>query len=82
MNIIITYDGVVDKELDKVEDDQDGDESIEMNIKAEAPLNVLISEIWFQQELVRHKPETCGNHQTNLDNDISLNSCWLIILPQ
>jgi len=59
------YDGVVDKELDKVEDDQDGDESIEMNIKAEAPLNVLISEIGFQQELVRHKPETCGNHQTN-----------------
>ena len=43
MNIIITYDGVVDKELDKVEDDQDGDESIEMNIKAEAPFNVLIS---------------------------------------
>ena len=66
MNIIITYDGVVDKELDKVEDDQDGDESIEMNIKAEAPLHVLLSDGRLQQEFVGNVPQTRGYHKTNL----------------
>ena len=38
---LLTDKDVIDKELDKVEDDEEGGEGVEMDIEAEAPLHVL-----------------------------------------
>lgn len=62
---MITYNGVIHKELDKVKDHEDWDEGIEMDIKTETPLHVLVSEVGFQQEFVGDPPETRGYHETN-----------------
>ena len=47
---------MVDKELDKMEDHEDWNEGIEVNIKTEAPLHVLLSDGGLQQEFVGHVP--------------------------
>ena len=65
-NVELTDDGVVDKELDKVEDHEDGDEGIEVNIETKSPLYVLLFDGGLQQNLVGHVPQTRGYHQTNL----------------
>ena len=57
---------MVDKELDKVEDHEDGDEGIEVNIETKSPLNVLLFDGGLQQNLVGHVPQTRGYNQTNL----------------
>ena len=67
----VTYDGVVDKELDKMEDHEDWNEGIEVNIKTEAPLHVLLSDGGLQQEFVGHVPQTRGNHKTHLTRGMS-----------
>ena len=56
-----TYYCVIHEQLDKVEDHEDGDEGVEVNIKAEAPLHVLITEIGLEK-LVGDVPETSRNH--------------------
>ena len=38
-----------------------------MNIKTEAPLNILISQVGFHQPVVGDVPETRGDHQTDPD---------------
>ena len=57
---------MVNKELDKMKDHEDWDEGIEVNIKAEAPLHVLLSDGRLQQEFVGNVPQTRGYHKTNL----------------
>ena len=49
-----------------MKDHEDWDEGIEVNIKAEAPLHVLLSDGRLQQEFVGHVPQTRGYHKTNL----------------
>ena len=44
-----------------MKDHEDWDEGIEVNIKAEAPLHVLITEIGLEK-LVGDVPETSRNH--------------------
>lgn len=61
-----TYDGVKEKELDKMQDHEDRDEGIEVNIKTESPLYVLLSYCGLQQEFVRQVPQTRSYHQTHL----------------
>ena len=52
---------MIHEQLDEVEDDEDWDECVEVNIKAEAPLYVLITEVGLQQ-LVGHVPQTSRDH--------------------
>ena len=56
-----TYNGVIYKQLDKVQDDKDGNEGVQVNVEAEAPFYVLVSEVWLHQ-LVRDIPQACRNH--------------------
>ena len=62
---------MVDKELDKMEDHEDWNEGIEVNIKTEAPLHVLLSDGGLQQEFVGQVPQTRGNHKTHLRRSMS-----------
>jgi len=58
-------DGVVHKQLDEMQDHEDGDEGIEVNVKTESPLHVLLHRVHggLHQELVGHVPETRGHHK-------------------
>ena len=60
-----TYKCVVDEELNKVKDDQDWEKCIEVNIKRESPLNILVPHPWLEQEGVGYVPQGRGNHQAH-----------------
>lgn len=64
----LTDDGVVHKQLDEMQDHEDGDEGIEVNVKTESPLHVLLHRVHggLHQELVGHVPETRGHHKPHL----------------
>ena len=42
-------------------------EGIEMDIKTESPLHILVPQIGFQQEFVGDPPEARCNHESNSD---------------
>ena len=58
---------MVDEELDKMKYYEDRNEGVEMNIKTEAPLYILISHGGFHQPVVGDVPQSCSDHQTNLE---------------
>ena len=74
-----TYDGMVDEELYKMKYHEDWDEGIEVDIKTESPLHVLLSNCRLEQELVGHVPQTRGYHKTYLRlNIICMWDLWVV----
>ena len=70
---------MVDKKLDKMKNYEDWDEGIEVDIKTESPLHVLLPNCRLQEELVGHVPQTRGYHQTYLRVNIKCMWClWVV----
>lgn len=59
---------MIKEELNKVQDDEDGEECVEVDVEGEAPLHVVIALVArLDQVLVRDRPEQSGHHQTHAD---------------
>ena len=52
---------VVDEEQNNVENEENGEESVEVHIKGIAPLNVLVSARWSHHPPICDKPERIFN---------------------
>lgn len=52
-NLLLTVD---EKQLDKMQNDQEWVESIQMNVKGISPLHIVVSVLLLYQVLVRNEP--------------------------
>lgn len=52
-NLLLTVD---EKQLDKMQNDQEWIESIQMNVKGISPLHIIVSVLLLYQVLVRNEP--------------------------
>lgn len=64
---VVDNKSIKERQLEEMQDHEERKESIEMNVKAVSPLNVLTTR-WLNNEIsICDQPEYCCNEQTNTD---------------